>query len=510
MTTNQPVLQGFAGGDARRLHDDLRAAGFEDETIYTRLGIGSVTNLKDVPGEVIMRLTEDGSPLSVLIRLLLLCRAVPPEAAARALPKVGLDRLLAGGVVASTERGIRSNFQFLPFLGLLLAVDKPRQARLAGEQAREDFVMGVGGSTMTLANLTIRRRMASMLDIGSGSGVHTLLGARHADEAHGVDINPRAHAIAMFNAALNGLTNARFHLGNFTDPVADRRFDLVVSNPPYVVSPERKYVYRDSPFPLDGVVPEVVRRGAGLLRDGGYAQVLCNWCNISGQPTPERLARWFAGLSCDAWIHVGQSTSPEQYAHSWITSTGTPDPPALRDAMSRWMSYYREHGVESISFGVLTLRRRPGTPEAPNWVHMDQNPERMSFLGPAWEHVERRMDAQMFLRHTSDERLRATPLRAAPDARIQHELSPSADGTWQVSAARIRLAAGMASSGSLDGVGSRLVTMCDGTRPLGVLVEELAPGVGVSPDELWHAVAPVARRFIENGFLLAGSGAAPA
>lgn len=510
MTTSEPILQGMSPDDARRLHDDLRAAGYDDETIYARLGIGNVTHLKDVPGEVIMRRTDDGGPLATLIRLLLLCRAVPADSASRALAGVGLERLISAGVMASTDRGIRTNFQVLPFLGLLLAVDKPSQARLMGEKASEDHVMGVGGSTMTLANLTMRRRVGSILDIGSGSGVHALLGARHADEAHGVDINPRAHAIATFNAALNGLSNARFHLGNFTDPVADRRFDLVVSNPPYVVSPDRKFVFRDSPFPLDGVVPEVVRRGASLLREGGYAQVLCNWCNISGQPAAHRLAQWFAGLSCDAWVHVGQTTAPEQYAHTWITSSGTPDPPALRDAMTRWMNYYRENRVESISFGVLTLRRRSAAGSLPNWVHMDEQPERMTFLGPAWEHVERRMNAQQFLRSTSDASLRGAHLRAAPDARIQHELSPQADGSWQVSAARIRLAAGMASSGSLDGVTSRLVTMCNGSRPLGVIVNDLAPGLGVTPENLWTAVAPVVRGMVEQGFLLAASGAAPA
>ncbi len=76
-----------------------------------------------------------------------------------------------------------------------------------------------------------------MLDLGTGSGVLGLRGASHCDRVTAVDINPRALMFAGFNAHLNFVDNIELLEGSWFEPVAGRRFDLIVSNPPYVVSP---------------------------------------------------------------------------------------------------------------------------------------------------------------------------------------------------------------------------------------------------------------------------------
>jgi len=80
---------------------------------------------------------------------------------------------------------------------------------------------------------------ARVLDLCTGTGVlgiqAALLGAR---EVLAYDINPRAVACVADNARRVGVeVDAR--LGTLTDAVAERPFDLVVSNPPYVPSPTR-------------------------------------------------------------------------------------------------------------------------------------------------------------------------------------------------------------------------------------------------------------------------------
>ena len=60
-----------------------------------------------------------------------------------------------------------------------------------------------------------------------------------------VDVNPRALRYAALNARLNGLANVETREGSWLEPVADERFDLVVCNPPYVLSPDRDYLFRD-------------------------------------------------------------------------------------------------------------------------------------------------------------------------------------------------------------------------------------------------------------------------
>jgi methylase of polypeptide subunit release factors len=68
---------------------------------------------------------------------------------------------------------------------------------------------------------------------------------------------------AEFNAALNDAPNIEVRTGWFFDPVRDETFDLITTNPPFVISPATgtRLVYRDSGLPGDEVVRLVVSNG---------------------------------------------------------------------------------------------------------------------------------------------------------------------------------------------------------------------------------------------------------
>ena len=73
----------------------------------------------------------------------------------------------------------------------------------------------------------------AVLEIGSGSGVVALTLARAGARVTATDLNPAALALAWRNAAANGLT-VELLAGNMFEPIAGRRFDAVVCNPPYL------------------------------------------------------------------------------------------------------------------------------------------------------------------------------------------------------------------------------------------------------------------------------------
>jgi release factor glutamine methyltransferase len=81
-----------------------------------------------------------------------------------------------------------------------------------------------------------RDREVRVLDLAAGSGAIALALARELPRAIviGADISEAAIAVARRNAQRLGITNVVFRTGSWFDPVAEERFDLIASNPPYI------------------------------------------------------------------------------------------------------------------------------------------------------------------------------------------------------------------------------------------------------------------------------------
>ena len=103
-------------------------------------------------------------------------------------------------------------------------------------------------------------RMPRILDVGTGSGclLLALLHGLPAAVGIGIDISPAACMVAAANARRLGLAGrAAFVSGNWIEPLAGR-FDIVVSNPPYIPSPE-----------ISALAPEVRAHDPAVSLDGG-------------------------------------------------------------------------------------------------------------------------------------------------------------------------------------------------------------------------------------------------
>jgi release factor glutamine methyltransferase len=89
--------------------------------------------------------------------------------------------------------------------------------------------------TELLVELALERRPSSVLDLGTGSGAIALAIKRHLSltKVTAVEASAAALVVAKRNAAKHGL-EVDFRHGLWFDPVARERFDLIVSNPPYV------------------------------------------------------------------------------------------------------------------------------------------------------------------------------------------------------------------------------------------------------------------------------------
>jgi Methyltransferase small domain len=418
---------------------------------------------------------QSSDRFSTLVRLLVLGVPVATAEAEVALAPLAPARLERAGILVSDEGSVRAAIKLVPHGDLLIASDPDR-----GDD--HDWVAGIHPPSVTLAKLTVRRQAKRALDVGTGCGVQALLAARHSETVVATDVNPRALRYAAFNARLNGIENIELREGSFFEPVAGARFDLIVSNPPYVISPDSAYAYRDSGLPTDEVSRNVVRAAAEHLEEGGFAHVLISWAHAEGQDWSEPVEEWLEGLGCDAWLlHFG-SDDPVTHASGWLRPTA---PERFEEALDRWLDYLRTSAIEAVAYGGVVLRKRSrGRP----WLRADSVALEREGAGL---HVARVFDAQDVLgRLPADEALLDLRLALIPEHELEQTMAVSA-GRLEVQRVVLSLTHGLAFQVGLDEHTLRLLPLLDGTRTLRDALDE----------PYATAAIPAVRRLLELGFL---------
>jgi len=467
--------------------------GFGGDAVLTAFGspVASTDSHRRIDLPLYLRRLAPASPLHTLIKLFVLDQQVDEDAVRAAVSPLTVADLRALGLVEAGAHGVRARVRLSAYDGLVLAHDRYDESE---PTLSHDHVLNVNPTTIALSGLTVRRKVGSTLDVGTGCGVLAILAARHSERVIGVDTNPRALNLAAFNAALNGVHHVEWRLGSLFEPVAGSRFDLIVCNPPYVISPESRYVFRDSGRRGDAICEEIVRSIPQYLAEGGFASMLCNWALGPGQDWSAPPARWVADRGCDSWVLSRGAQDPLTYAAGW---NRTSDPAAYDEALNRWTAYFEELGIDSIGLGAIILRRRAG---GPNWMRSDMLSE--SPAGSCGSQIERIFAAQDVLPAVADDRtLLDRAFRVADDTRIQQILALR-DGTQVAERSEIHLTGGFRFRGAVDAQTIRLLQRCDGSRRLAEIARELAQEVPMSPEQAAAATADTVRGLLAWGFVI--------
>jgi methylase of polypeptide subunit release factors len=436
---------------AENLGSALRGIGYSESGVHQLLGEEAFSiGEEEAPAEE-RRLGR--GRLSTVVRLFFLQRAVGREEAVETLGREGVDALQATGL-AEIGHEVVPRVRILPIGRFLVTADGFAQ----GDDP-SDYVAVYTPTSRLCDSLTPRPRVARALDVGTGSGVHALLAAAHADHVVATDVNPRAIAFTELNAALNGVTNVECRSGSLFEPVGGEAFDLITCNAPYVVSPETRWAYRDSGFQADEVSERVVREAAAHLRDGGYATLIVSWLAADEHAPDERAFEWIADSACDGWILPGWDADPLGHAKTWNSHLAG-DPDAFRRALDEWTAYFDELGVRWISEGAVLLHKRAGGGEA------RVDPIEPDEVEEADEQIRRAFAMRVRLTQLeTDEELLDLPISLELACLLESELEPEA-GAPAVVEARIRLSEGTNSDlevapGVLD-----VIASLDGLRPL--------------------------------------------
>ena len=411
-----------------------------------------------------------GYKVAVLTALFMLGEPVGAAALETALPRTGVAGALAIGLVVPTQSASGEQ-RYAPAVDL-----RPHEAEdahgsvrwwvasdlgelVTGQALAPDHVLGIGRAGLTLAALTPRKPVETALDLGVGCGIQTLYLLRHVRQVVATDISTRALEFTAFNVALAGVDSARVQLrqGNLLEPVAGQRFDLIVSNPPFVITPPSVrqaglplMEYRDAGGPI---LPALVRGLEDHLNPDGVAVMLGNWEHREGTSWRTSVNQWI-GKSLDAWIIQREVQDPVEYAAMWLRDGGlTPERSgvAFENALAAWQEDFDSRQVSGVGMGYLVFHApvAAGAPSGPGgtalegqtapeepasdaaapgavvepWRVLEEVPT--SGQGALGEHVAQVIAAHEALRGLDDAQVAALKLHTASGLSKEEALTPT-------------------------------------------------------------------------------------
>ena len=431
---------------------------------------------------------------------------------------------------------------------------------LAGAIPGPDHVMPVGGATRTLAALAAYGADERVLDVGTGCGYHAILAALRGARVTATDVSARALGYARFNAALAG-AEIDFRRGSLLEPVrgprsdpadaldsldslsaARERYDVVVSNPPFVITPEAARAdgvrtYRDGGREGDSLLAELVGELRRVLAPGGRAWMLGNWeikasdvapdrpfgsvsdllCDVAPDRQLDAVPDWARGPAAwirddlDAWVIQREVLAPPDYAEMWLRDGGqTPRDRGYEKAYAAWLEDFARRGVVGVGMGYISLRAPEG--ESGDWDAAGSNAEDSAKRRP-WRRFEELSGpapidlhgyvegvwAHRDLLRVGDSALLAARLVCRG---VEHRLhAPGQPEPFMLKLAQV---AGFAVEVQVTSAVAGVVGACDGELTLGALCDAAAQLLGEPDEDVRTEVLPVVRELVGLGILVSG------
>jgi len=480
----------------RRLRDDLTAAEYGADQVVAAIGGAGQSGLgrnHTVAAQRALAGRED--PLATLIRLFVLQQWQPASAVRRV---VAAEELADLGILARDKDGFRAAVDVRPFAdetdqtaGWVVS-DHVASLDTRSYQPAPDHVLGVSPASLSLTQITPHRPVGTALDLGTGSGIQSLHLARHARQVVATDVNPRALTLATLTFALND-AEVQTRSGSLYEPVRDEVFDLIVTNPPFVIAPhtDQRLVYRETEFSSDGLMAAVVSGAGPRLAPGGSLHVVGNWAHVESVPWPDRLARWVP-TGCDAVIIQRELLDVYEYIEVWLADAGLAGRPDYKQRYEQWLAYFADLKIEAVGLGwIVMVNSGSATPRVrcEQWPHPVSQPVAADLMA----HLAAMDDVSW-----SDDHILGQTWQLATGAVQETTGRPGQPDPEHVV---LRRTDGLRRAIEVDSSLGGVLGACDGELPLGRIIWAVAELLGADPAALQAEVMPRIRDLIAQTWL---------
>lgn len=452
--------------------------------------------------------------LRFLVRALILREPISPADLARALGGELSQQLIACGAFTCASREPQRVISAIDTRPVVLSneqhiVFSDPDASIVPTAQPMEHVAGLGQASLTLARSVPSSPVDSLLDLGCGCGAQSL--AQLGCARHVVATDVASRAVTFTRATLAGARSAieptlrpRIEVlkGAWFEPVAGRRFERIVSNPPFVVSPpEVDHIYRDSGLGLDNASKLVVSGAPEHLVPGGRAHLLAAWTHVAGEPWQARVAGWLPDSGVEAWVLERDCVDPATYVATWLRDEGV-DPRSRngRSKTRRWLNYLAQNEVEAIGFGFIAIENT-GQPRS----SVVAEELTAAFDDPLGPEVAEYFDRASWLRERGGEEILEARYRLRPGLAREEVTVADMDAQIGFEAAALRLTRTEGPRWSHE-VDSHVAAIVAGLHPQGLtagdVLELYAAAHGLDAAELHEPVAAILTDLVRHGLVL--------
>ncbi|MGB7232732.1 MAG: class I SAM-dependent methyltransferase, partial [Candidatus Acidiferrum sp.] len=293
-----------------------------------------------------------------VIYLLLVGESLPIGEARALFPDAVWEAMEFTGVIvadpADANRCIAS-VALYPIRDLYLASDRWNNPDHSPRPMFPDIVYpALTKSAKQFLNYMSFEPCESFLELCAGTAPAALLASRTAKNVWATDIAERSLEFAKFNAALNGISNVNFALGDLFQPVDGQMFDRIAAHPPYVPVLKPAEIFYGGGEVGEEITKRIIAGLPDRLKPGGRF-----YCRTLGTVRPNqsfetRIREWLGEKQAefDVAVFVLQDLEPRQFAlEETLNKNGG------REEYAQWEKLFTRNDVRQLLLGVVVIQR---------------------------------------------------------------------------------------------------------------------------------------------------------